>query len=963
MLERAERDGVQGGHASEKRADDLSRMDAELCQRVRETIGQQRELTVRELDAQSLAAQPAQRHLLATELEHLAVGSLEADVQAARGRQGQRSERSVERELTACGRIVSQVWLGIEHGATAAAVLPGLRRVAIRRWERRRGVGIAHHGWPRRQVLAQVVGTRTRHLEPQPERRIGRAPCIEAVARDQRDCVAFLVDHSGHLFDSDQRARARVRARSCARRPFDRWPTASRDQQQRAVQAKAAAAGLAHPQEEGPGSVPRLVVVPHRLVHSSPSDPGLLPLLRKRHAACLRPSPRRMARDSRSNGVQPLHRRRPRRSSCVARSSSERWTDSSSLFGSRLARARASRSFTRGYAPMRSRPSFRVLIALLALGVLFGLQALFADDEVAEIPYSQFHTLLEQKQVTHVVISSDEIRGTLVAPLKGKTQFSTRQVDPRLAAELDRNKVSYSRSKDSAVPAIVSVLLPLLLLFGLISLTGRRMAAGPGSELLSIGKSKAKVYLEKKTGVTFADVAGVDEAKAELEEIVAFLKNPEQLRPARRAHAERRAARGAARHRQDAARARGRGRSRRALLLDQRVGVRGDVRRRRRGARARPVRAGARRRRPRIIFIDELDALGRARGAGVRWSAARREGADAEPAARRARRVRPRRAASCSLAATNRPEILDPGAAARRPLRSAGAGRPARQEGPRRHPARPRAKVEARARASMLEQVAALTPGFTGADLANLVNEAALVATRRGASCGDDGGLHRRRSSGSSPAWRSATGCSIRSEREIVAYHEMGHALVALALPGSDPVHKVSIIPRGIGALGYTIQRPTEDRYLMTRAELENKMAVLLGGRAAEHLVFGHVSTGAADDLVKATKHRAQHGHALRHGRGARPSELRATGAELARAGHVRAEAELQRARPPAQSTTLRDADRHRRATATSTTAGRGFARSCRARPSASTPTTSAQTSSAIHSAARATTSRAAAIG
>ena len=152
-----------------------------------------------------------------------------------------------------------------------------------------------------------------------------------------------------------------------------------------------------------------------------------------------------------------------------------------------------------------------------------------------------------------------------------------------------------------------------------------------------------------------------------------------------------------------------------------------------------------------------------------------------------------------------------------------------------------------------LEQVAALTPGFTGADLANLVNEAALLATRRGAEAVTHGRLQRRRSSASSPAWRSATACSTRQEREIVAYHEMGHALVALALPGTDPVHKVSIIPRGVGALGYTIQRPTEDRFLMTREELENKMAVLLGGRAAEQLVFGHLSTGAADDLAKVT--------------------------------------------------------------------------------------------------------------
>jgi cell division protease FtsH len=151
-----------------------------------------------------------------------------------------------------------------------------------------------------------------------------------------------------------------------------------------------------------------------------------------------------------------------------------------------------------------------------------------------------------------------------------------------------------------------------------------------------------------------------------------------------------------------------------------------------------------------------------------------------------------------------------------------------------------------------LEQVAALTPGFTGADLANLVNEAALVATRRGAeevTMEDFNVAVERIVAGLEKKNRLLN----PKEREIVAHHEMGHAIVAAAIPGCDPVHKISIIPRGIGALGYTIQRPTEDRYLMTREELENKMAVLLGGRAAEHVVYGHLSTGAADDLAKTT--------------------------------------------------------------------------------------------------------------
>src|SRR5690606_26784285 len=203
------------------------------------------------------------------------------------------------------------------------------------------------------------------------------------------------------------------------------------------------------------------------------------------------------------------------------------------------------------------------------------------------------------------------------------------------------------------------------------------------------------------------------------------------------------------------------------------------------------------------------------------------------------------------LAATNRPEILDPAL-----LR---AGRFDRQVLVDRPDKRGRIEIlgiymkKIKLAADVnAENVAALTPGFTGADLANLVNEATLLATRRKADAVTMDDFNNA-------VERIVAGLEKRNrllnpkEREIVAYHEMGHALVAMALPGSDVVHKVSIIPRGVGALGYTIQRPTEDRFLMTRGELENKMAVLLGGRAAEHIVFGHLSTGAADDLIKVT--------------------------------------------------------------------------------------------------------------
>jgi len=365
---------------------------------------------------------------------------------------------------------------------------------------------------------------------------------------------------------------------------------------------------------------------------------------------------------------------------------------------------------------------------------------------------------------------------------------------------------------------------------------------------MSVGKSRAKVYMETDTKVTFDDVAGVDEAKEELGEVIGFLKDPERY---------------------------GRlgGRVPKGILLvgppgtgktllaravagqagvpffsisgsefvEMFVGVG--------AARVRDLFEQARKRAPAIIFIDELDALGRARGAypmgghdekeqTLNQLLAEMDGFDSS-------------AGVVLLAATNRPEILDPAL-----LR---AGRFDRQVLVDRPDRKGRVqilnvhlkKVKLAADADP-EKIAALTPGFSGADLANLVNEAALLATRRGADAAalDDF---------TAAIERIVAGLEKRNrllnplERKVVAYHEMGHALVALSLPGVDKVHKISIIPRGIGALGYTIQRPTEDRFLMTREELENKMAVLLGGRASEHLVFGHLSTGAADDLAKAT--------------------------------------------------------------------------------------------------------------
>jgi cell division protease FtsH len=374
------------------------------------------------------------------------------------------------------------------------------------------------------------------------------------------------------------------------------------------------------------------------------------------------------------------------------------------------------------------------------------------------------------------------------------------------------------------------------------------MSQGLGGGFMSIGKSRAKIYVESKTGVTFADVAGVDEAKAELQEVVEFLKDPKKYGrlgarvpkgvlligpPGTGKTLLARAVAGEA------------GVAFFSIsgseFVEMFVGVG--------AARVRDLFEQARQKAPAIIFIDELDALGRARGAGPFGGHDEKEqtlnqllveldGFDPSTGL-------------VLLAATNRPEILDPAL-----LRAGRFDRQVLVDRPDRlgrvQILRVHAKRIRLAPNVDLEQVAALTPGFSGADLANLVNEAALLATRRG---GDEVTLEDFNQA----VERIVAGLEKKNrvlnprERRVVAHHEMGHALVAMALPGTDPVHKISIIPRGVGALGYTIQRPTEDRFLMTREELENKMAVLLGGRAAEDVVFGHTSTGAADDLAKVT--------------------------------------------------------------------------------------------------------------
>jgi len=500
---------------------------------------------------------------------------------------------------------------------------------------------------------------------------------------------------------------------------------------------------------------------------------------------------------------------------------------------------------------MESRHRFTLTYLIIALVVLFAVQSMLTTREVAELSYSEFQGLVQKKQLKDLVVFSDEIRGSFVEPRKGKKTFVTRRVDSDLSKELAQSGVRYSRGKESEViPALLSWILPMALLFGIWAFVMRKMAAqGGAGGLMTIGKSKAKVYMEKETGVTFTDVAGVDEAKAELQEIVTFLKD--------RTGYGRLGARMPKGVLLVGPPGTGKTLLARAVageagvpffsisgseFVEMFVGVG--------AARVRDLFDQARQRAPAIIFIDELDALGRARHASPMMG-----GHDEKEQTLNQLLVEldgfDPTSGIVLLAATNRPEILDPAL-----LRAGRFDRQVLVDRPDRVGRVAVLQVHSKkvklAPGTELEQVAQMTPGFTGADLANLVNEAALAATRRNAesvSLADFTVAIERIVAGLEKRNRLLNPV----ERRTVAYHEMGHALVASAIPGSDPVHKISIIPRGIGALGYTIQRPTDDRYLMTRTELESKMTVLLGGRAAESLVFDHLSTGAADDLAKAT--------------------------------------------------------------------------------------------------------------
>jgi cell division protease FtsH len=514
-------------------------------------------------------------------------------------------------------------------------------------------------------------------------------------------------------------------------------------------------------------------------------------------------------------------------------------------------------------------PFWYLLAAMLLLTLVYQYYA--AGQQALTISYSEFRHLVEQKGVDDLSISTETVSGQLLPagvkylaearqdaklPERLQQQFekkeprftAVRLEDPDLVKLLDRQGLKYRALQEKTwLTSLLSWLVPTILLVVLWVYFFRRIGTGAGG-LMSVGKSKAKVYMEDETKVTFADVAGVEEAEEELKEIIEFLKHPAKFQvlggkipkgvllvgpPGTGKTLLARAVAGEA------------GVPFMSLtgsdFVEMFVGVG--------AARVRDLFTQAQEKAPCIIFIDELDALGKARTLSPISGQEEREntlnqllsemdGFDT-------------RKGVIIMAATNRPEILDP--ALIRPGRFDRhilVDRPSlkgREEILKIHIRQVKLAPEVN-----LQTLAARTPGMVGSDLANIVNEAALLAARKNKQAVEMEDLEEAID-------RVVAGLEKRNrmmnprEKEIVAYHETGHALVAEALPRVDPVHRVSIIPRGIGALGYTMQLPTEDRYLMTKGELEDRMAVMLGGRVAEELQFNEISTGAQNDLYRAT--------------------------------------------------------------------------------------------------------------
>jgi cell division protease FtsH len=484
-----------------------------------------------------------------------------------------------------------------------------------------------------------------------------------------------------------------------------------------------------------------------------------------------------------------------------------------------------------------------VWVVLIVHNMLIGVFA------IRTVSYSEFLKALQENRVAEVAVTSNQIQGRFKG--EGDTPgqlFRAVRVDPEISDLLAKHQVTFKGEIESTfLRNIMSWLIPIFIYVGLWFFMMRRMA-GQQPGFMSLGK-KAKIYVAEDLGITFADAAGLDEAKQEMQEVVDFLRQPDKYTAVG-------------------------GNIPRGILLvgppgtgktllakavageskvpffsmsgsefvEMFVGLG--------AARVRDLFEQAKQKAPCIIFIDELDALGKARGIGLTGGHDEREqtlnqllvemdGFDP-------------RAGVILLAATNRPEILDPAL-----LRPGRFDRQVLVDRPDKQGREAILKVhlqKIKAAAELnLEKIAAMTSGMVGADLANLVNEAALLAVRKGKTIVGMAEFEEA-------VERVVAGLEKKNrlinaeEKKIVAYHELGHAIVALSLPGTDPVQKISIIPRGIAALGYTMQVPTEERFLMKKTELLNKIATLMGGRAAEQLVLGDISTGAHNDLARATE-------------------------------------------------------------------------------------------------------------
>ena len=525
--------------------------------------------------------------------------------------------------------------------------------------------------------------------------------------------------------------------------------------------------------------------------------------------------------------------------------------------------------------PIRQKTQFSLIYVLIAALVLSVLQSWLLAPQTVEVPMSRFLALVREEKVERVSLTDKEIRGTLkpgalpaAAPRPGDRVrtflgaeptvaiFTTTRIpgvdDSTLLKELEAHKVEFSGRIENTFwrDLLFGWIMPLAIMAGIWMFLMRRIGGGT-TQALSFGRSKAKIYDRKELKTSFADVAGVEEAKAELVEVVDFLKNPKKYQrlggripkgvllvgsPGTGKTLLARAVAGEA----DVPFFFLSG----SEFVEMFVGV---------GAsRVRDLFEQAKEKAPCIVFIDELDAIGKTRGGAggfvgghdereqtLNQLLAEMDGFDSSKGV-------------IIMAATNRPEVLD--AALLR------AGRFDRQVVVDKPDVRGREAILAVHARNVtlapqvdLHVIAARTPGMAGADLANIINEAALLAARKGKEAVEMADLEEAIDRVIGGLERKSRVLS-EKERDIVAHHEIGHALVASSLPHADPVHKVTIIPRGVSALGATYQLPLEDRYLLTRSELEDRIAVLLGGRAAEEAVYAEISTGAHNDLERSTE-------------------------------------------------------------------------------------------------------------